>query len=61
MSIYILDFTTGESMEYTDEKYNELKAFGHQLTLCSIVSRNGREVSEDIELKTIDKNKSEQN
>ena len=61
MSIYILDFTTGESMEYTVEKYNELKAFGHQLTLCSIVSRNGREVSEDIELKMIDKNKSEQN
>lgn len=61
MSIYILDFTTGESMEYTDEKYNELKAFGHQLTLCSIVSRSGKEVSEDIELKMIDKNKSEQN
>ena len=61
MSIYILDFTVGESYEYSDEKYNELKAFDHNITLCSITSRNDKMVAEDIEIKMIDKIKSELN
>ena len=60
MSIYILDFTVGESYTYTDEKYKELKAFGHQITLCSITSRNEKLISEDIEIKMLEDNKSEQ-
>lgn len=56
MSIYILDQTTGESYDYSYEKYNELKAFMHDITLCSIRVKDGKFISEVIspeELKNI--------
>lgn len=46
---YILDFTGGESFEYSKEKVDELLAFGHYFEVARITSK-GEEI-----LKTFNK------
>lgn len=46
---YILDFTGGESFEYSEDKVNELLAFGHYFEVARITSK-GEEI-----LKTFNK------
>lgn len=43
---YILDYTSGESFDYSSEKVEELKAFGHRYEVIEAVVRG----SETMEL-----------
>ena len=52
---YILNYTLGESLEYTEENLAELQAFGYNYEIVEITSK-GAEVLEIV--KMISKNES---
>ena len=42
---YILNYTLGESLEYTEENLAELKAFGHYYEIIEIIPKSAELLS----------------